>query len=217
MVRSIWPLLAGCLLAFSPVSSLVDSQDATSGEWTEEQKALVEFGTDRFEAQGLELPELQFVFHDSLVPCDGHKGRYCRERGLVEMCSNDKRTLLHEMAHAWAGVNLKSTDREAFVELHGLDSWNGHEHAWERRGTEHVAETIAWALSDDPHHVKWVEDLSDGTSHLEYRILTIDVDVETLMDSFRTLTGMSPVFRDPGESAVGIEPPATSPEAMRGT
>lgn len=194
----------------------VDEVVGDSAGWTEEQTALIDFAVDRFEAQGLDLPQLEFVFHDSLVPCGGHKGGYNGDRGVIEMCSNDKATLLHEMAHAWARANLTTADRESFVAMHRLDSWNDHDHAWDRRGTEHVAETIAWALMDDPPHVSWVETLPDGTKNVGHRILTIDVDVETLVENFRIVTGMSPVFRDPGEWAVEDQSPETSPEARRG-
>lgn len=215
--RSIWLLIAAGLFLIGPSPVQADSPDSGQAPWTEEQEALIEFALGRFAAQGLELPQLEFVFRDSLTRCDGHKGRYYGDRGVIEMCSNDKTTLLHEMAHAWARANLTLSDRDAFVDSHGLDSWNDHAHDWERRGTEHVAETIAWGLLDDPHHVKWVETLPDGAEHVEHRILTVLADVETLMDDFATLTGMTSIFRHPGEWRTDTHSAVTSPEAVRGT
>lgn len=213
-------LLAG-VFAFSGVGdALMEPADdllavsVGNHQLTGDQQALVDFALDRFDAQGLRLPDLDFVFRDSLIPCDLHKGRYHRDMQLVEMCSMDKHTMLHELAHAWANHNLTRAQMEAFVSEHGLGSWNDPDHAWARRGTEHVAETIAWTLSDEPRHVMWVEDLADGTKVTTHKILTVDVEVEVLMDDFRSLTGMDPVFRDAKEWS-GSERPAFSPEARR--
>ena len=182
---------------------------------TDEQMALIDFASHRFETQRLALPHLDFVFHDSLSPCDGHKGRYWGERDLIEMCSLDKTTLVHEMAHAWVRANLTLADQERFMETRGLETWNDHEVAWQRRGTEHAAETIAWALMDNPHHVEWIEILPDGTKQVGHRILTIDVEVEVLIENFHFFTGMSPVFRDASEWSVDHETPLTSIEVRR--
>jgi hypothetical protein len=177
---------------------------------------LVEFAHGRFEAHGLDVPHIDIIFFDSLAQCDGRKGRYYPDSGLIEMCTNEKATLLHEMAHAWARANLTAEEREAFVELRGLPSWNDHDHSWETRGTEHVAETIVWALSDEPTHVKWVETSSDGTDRVEHRLLTIEVNVETLSENFHLLTGTTPLFRHAAEWSTDAEPPVLSPEASRG-
>lgn len=181
-----------------------------------EQRELVELAEGRFEAQGLKLPEIDYVFHADLRTCSGHKGMYHKSTRTLEMCSMDMNTMLHELAHAWANENLTEAAKEQFVSLRGLDSWSNHDHAWERRGTEHVAETIAWALAIDPHHVKWVEEAPDGSRQTTHRILTIGVDVDTLLDNFRRITGMGPVFRHTDEWAVD-EPASTaiSPESRR--
>jgi hypothetical protein len=126
----------------------------------------------------------------------------------------DKHTMLHELAHAWANEHMTPEHMESFVASKGLDSWNDPDSAWARRGTEHVAETIAWALSDDPRHVKWVEDLEDGSKAITYRILTIGVDVEALLTSFKTLTGLDPVYRHTKEWP-DMDSATTSPELLR--
>lgn len=136
-------------------------------------------------------------------------------RTLV-MCSLDLNTMLHELAHAWANENLNEAARQQFVSSRGLDSWNDHDDAWEHRGTEHVAETIAWALAEDPHHVKWVEAESRGSTNTSHRILTIDVDVDILLANFKEITGMDPVFRNASEWAVdGGTSRQSSPELAR--
>ena len=181
-----------------------------------EQQELVNLAKGRFEAQGMELPEINYVFHFDLRTCNGHKGMYHKSTRTLEMCSMDLHTMLHELAHAWTNVHFTTHQMEAFVAERDLDSWNDHNHAWDRRGTEHVAETIAWALAVDPHHVKWVEEAPDGSRQTTHRILTIGVGVDTLLDNFRRITGMGPVFRHTDEWAVD-EPASTaiSPESRR--
>ena len=180
-----------------------------------DQQALVDFALGRFAAQGLILPEVGFVFHDSLMPCSGHKGMYHRKSRTLEMCSMDEETMLHELAHAWANENLTTDEMNAFVASRGLDSWNDHHDPWERRGTEHVAETIAWALLDEPNHVRWVETLPDRTQVTTDRILSLSVEVETLMENFETITGQKPVYRHSGESEQVETPAEFSPEFTR--
>jgi hypothetical protein len=180
-----------------------DSGDKSeSTPLTAEQQNLTAHAIGRFNAQGLELPAIEFVFHDDLEPCHGHKGLFHASTATLEMCSMDRITMLHELAHAWANENLSERVKDDFVISHDLDSWNNHDDEWARRGTEHVAETIAWALAEDPHHVRWVETLSDGSKLTTHRILTLDVDVDTLLDNFRDITSIDPVFRHPDEWAV---------------
>lgn len=38
--------------------------------------------------------------------------------------------------------------RERFLELRGLESWNGGDVPWRERGFEHAAEILAWHLGD---------------------------------------------------------------------
>jgi len=183
---------------------------------TAQQQELIDLAVGRFELQGLELPEINYVFHPDLQTCNGHKGMYHKTTRTLEMCSMDPHTMLHELAHAWANEHLTEAARNDFVALRNLDSWNNHDHAWERRGTEHMAETIAWALSENPNHVKWVETKPDGTTHTSHRILSINVAVDTLVDNFKLITGMDPIFRDPSQWAVQA-PTSTeaSPEITR--
>lgn len=190
-------------------------KSAVTSQLTAKEQALVDFALSRFEAQGLELPPVDFVFHDSLLPCNGHKGMYHKATHTLEMCSIDEHTMLHELAHAWANTSLTSAQMSSFVSWRKLDSWNDHEHAWERRGTEHVAETITWALLDDPTHVKWVETLDDGSRTTTYRLLTLNIDVNDLVENFKRITGQDPVFRNAGEWEVGEVSTGPSPELSK--
>lgn len=220
--------LSGTLALPGSVSSQADlagsrpSQPSGIGDHSEqvsltiEQEKLVDHAVSRFDAQGLELPGIDYVFHTDLRPCHGHKGMYHKNTQTLEMCSMDLNTMLRELAHAWANVHLTAHQMEAFVSSRRLDSWNDHDHDWDRRGTEHVAETIAWALADDSHHVKWAENLPNGLRQTSFRILTIGVDVDTLLANFKYLTSMDPVFRHAEEWAVEEETSiATSPELAR--
>lgn len=190
-------------------------ESAPTAPLTTDQRTLIDFAVGRFEQQGLVLPPVDFVFHDSLTPCSGHKGMYHRKSRVLEMCSMDPHTLLHELAHAWANENLTISQMEAFVVTRDLDSWNDHDHEWERRGTEHVAETIAWALAEIPRHVKWVETQEDGPQRISHRILTLGIDVETLSENFKMITGQDLVFRDPSEWAPEAVEATSSPELAR--
>lgn len=199
-----------------PDQSLDLGDKSESNPLTAEQEAFVDRAMGRFDEQGLELPEIEFVFHDDLWPCHGHKGLFHPTTGTLEMCSMDPITMLHELAHAWAREGLSEHAKDGFVLSRDLDSWNDPDDAWDRRGTEHVAETIAWALAEDPHHVKWVETLPDGSEQTTHRILTLGIDVDTLLYNFKELTGLDPVFRHPDEWAVDASAStAISPELRR--
>lgn len=200
----------------APEESSALADQAGARALTAEQQALANRAVRRFDEQGLDLPEIDFVFHDDLLPCNGHKGRFHGNTRTLEMCSMDPITMLHELAHAWASENMSERAKMDFVQSHDLNSWNDHGDVWGRRGTEHVAETIAWALADDPHHVKWVADLPDGSKEITHRILTLGIDVDMLLDNFKHITGMDPVFRHPDEWTVDeVASSVTSPELAR--
>ena len=131
--------------------------------------------------------------------------------------------MLHELAHAWAQITLTEADEEAFLELRGLDSWDGPGQSWKELGREHAAEVIAWALLDEPNALLFLNENPDGTRQPEFRLLSIDESsVESLYEAFVALTGAEPAFRSPEEwdsEALYAEwrarMPTTSPEARR--
>ena len=57
-------------------------------------------------------------------------------------------TLLHELGHAWTTYTLGPKERQAFVEVRGLDAWKQGE--WHERGAEHASEILVWGLMDRP-------------------------------------------------------------------
>jgi hypothetical protein len=123
-----------------------------------------------------------------------HLGLYYESEKRLRMCSLDKRTMLHELAHAWANMSLTPGEKEAFSSLRGV-RWNDHSDSWQERGTEHAAEIIAWALADERYSVRWAT-TEAGVSVSEFRLLTIEnSDVEALHQGFVLLTGMEPMFR----------------------
>jgi hypothetical protein len=187
---------------------------------------LLEFGLARFASQGLELPEIRFEFHPGPTDCDGNTGFYVTETRTVAMCSLDKKTMLHELAHAWAEVNLTVEEKEAFTRSYGLEAWNVATDPWTERGTERAAEIIAWALLDRSATIRFMEHADDGSNRPVFRLLTIDdMTAENLYHGFVQLTGTEPVFRTEAEWNPELMEAAwqskmgsvTSPEANRAT
>jgi len=132
-----------------------------------------------FRVAGLELPDLEIHVHENYAGCNGFAGQFNRDgSGLrVDFCSGHSFTVLHEFAHVWEYHNVDDTTRDAFVELHGLETWRSRGVPWEERGVEVAAETIAKGLLDRAFP-EWQCD-----------------EVELLDQGFRLLTGrQSPRF-----------------------
>jgi hypothetical protein len=179
------------LLVFAPV--------AKTDALTTEQQELVDFGLSRFEEQGLTLPEIQFEFFSTSMDCEGRLSVFFHRTSTLRMCSLDKGTLLHELAHGWSRAALTKDKKQEFMELRGIGSWNDRSQARkEERGIEHAAEVIAWALLDEPNSQLFLTDDPNGQKRLEFRLLNIET-VESLHDAFLQLTGLEPVFRLPSE------------------
>ena len=167
---------------------------------TRAQQDLVEFGLSRFADHGLALPPIHVEFYPTVADCEGHEGFYANQSRTLRMCTLDKKTMLHELGHAWAHLNLSDAERAAFTTHRGLAAWNDQGDSWNHRGTEHAAEIIAWALTDEPHATRFTFVSNDGTPQSIFRLLTIEnSSVEALHDGFVELTGMEPIFRSPQE------------------
>jgi hypothetical protein len=148
--------------------------------------ALAQWAFDRFDQAGLELPSVALSFHDNRKACEGHVG-YFRSGAppRIDICGfnwdrflvTPKKTVLHELAHAWADHTLESEARMRFLDLRGLDVWHDNSVPWEERGFEHAAEIIAWGLME--------EDL----------LLTSigETDTRQLAEAFELLTGRVPL------------------------
>jgi hypothetical protein len=114
----------------------------------------------RFSLVDLEVPDVEIAFHPSSEDCGWNDGRY-RSDGhtrLVDICVPDhgtfasdlhrRRTLVHELAHAWDDVNLTDDDRSSLLSVVGGDAWYDTDVDWGARGAERFAETIVWGLYD---------------------------------------------------------------------
>ncbi len=164
------------------------------GSYSVAESALIEFGMTRFHEQGLQLPDLRIEFLHDIRYCNGHLGLYYELELRLRMCSLDKKTMLHELAHAWANLNLSDEEKAAFSSSRDL-RWNDRSDAWRERGTEHAAEIIAWGLADQGYSVRWVS-TEAGVSVSDFRLITIgNGNVEALHRGFVLLTGMEPMFR----------------------
>jgi hypothetical protein len=151
-------------LWLGPVTTAVGAQstrDITfdqAGFRNEADVALARWAFDRFDQAGLELPPLSLSFHDDRAACEGNFGYYrSGAPASVDLCGfnwdrfliTPKKTLLHELAHAWAYQALDSETRNRFLDLRGLDTWQDNSVSWKEHGTEHAAEVIAWGLMDE--------------------------------------------------------------------
>ena len=125
---------------------------------TGEQADHAGWALSRFEAAGLEIPSLRIVFHDDYQSCGMREGvlRITGDVIVVHECERDparsRRSLLHELAHAWDyhGTQISAEQRSEFLKLRGLASWDDDGRPWNCRGEEQAAEIIAWGLMHRP-------------------------------------------------------------------
>jgi len=125
---------------------------------TESDLVLARWAVDRFDRAALQLPPVSIAFHDDKAACDGHFG-YFRSSypAQIDICGfnsdrflvTPKKTMLHELAHAWSHLNLDDQSRVRFLELRDLDTWQDNCGPWKEQGIEHAAEVIAWGLLDE--------------------------------------------------------------------
>lgn len=205
----------------SPTSSmpgpgLADTSTVESDRLDPTQRELVAWATSRFDAAGLVFPSVAFIFRDDLSECDGHVGLFYPESHLLLLCRLDKKSMLHELAHAWAADNLDADARDAFVRFRNLDNWNDHETSWDERGTEHAAEILTWGLMDRNMLVPWITESASGQKQGTYRLLTIeDSDPDQLVDAYRLLTSRIPDERVSDDPRFSLRVESFSPEIDR--
>ena len=114
------------------------------------QRVMTVEAAGRFREAGLGEPTVRIRFHDDREACDGRTGRALND--TVDLCgihTNElsRRTVLHEMAHAWIDAHVSAGLEERFLRLRQLETWNDHDAGWEERGSEHAAEILEWALA----------------------------------------------------------------------
>jgi hypothetical protein len=147
----------GPSLSVFPAGAAAAVADLTSPEvTTPEHSAVIEWAFDLFDQAGLDLGGVRVGIHDDPSACNGYRGLHIQ--GEVTVCALDenpsvqeawrRHTLLHELAHAWADVNVSEQDREAFNTQRSAVTWQDADAPWEDRGAEHAAEIIAWAVAD---------------------------------------------------------------------
>lgn len=115
----------------------------------DEHQRLVRWAFGRYEHAGLEVPPIDVHFHPDTSGCYGHIGSQLGRR--VDVCvvivsEIARDALLHEMGHAWIDENVSAPVRDRFMAMRGLHAWNDQSVIWDKRGFEHAAETLAWAL-----------------------------------------------------------------------
>lgn len=151
---------------------------------TDDQVEFVTKALDKFANAGYPIDNTEVRFDEDA--CDGSVGYHAITDGhhLVVICLEAEWTLLHELGHVWSDLYLDEVGETAWVELRGLDSWDddGGKVEWGHRGTEHLAETIAFGLLDREHTPSRVTGGYDD--HVEH---------------FAWLFGMEPLHRK-GES-----------------
>ncbi len=136
------------MVGLTVAMSTVDTETRITGG-TSAQRGMAQWAVDRFTAVGMDLPSLEVRFHRAPSGCGGQMGAY--RDGEADICGvhvnwMSRRTLLHEMAHAWVDAHVSADLEARFLRLRQLETWNDHAVDWEERGTEHAAEIISWAL-----------------------------------------------------------------------
>ena len=145
-------------------------------------EALAEWALERFEIAGLELPPVIIIFHTDREGCRGGAGYYSHGARTVDMCErgesgDPRRTLLHELGHAWAFTHLSPEAIDIFVAEQGLADWSQAD-SWWAKGKERAAEIVAWGLQDDDEY--------------ESQYLN-KTECSRIAASFELLTGIAPL------------------------
>lgn len=107
---------------------------------------------------------------------------HCLHDGCVQAPPGRRHLVVHELAHAWMVEHVDAREKDAFLRLHGLSTWDDEAMAWSGRGIEVAAETLAWGLMAEPYGL----------------FLSVDPDCERLAAGFEVLTGRAPVATCPG-------------------
>ena len=132
--------------------------DVTLTGFSPAQSAQIRWAVDLFDRAGLALPPVELVHSASTEPCRGRAGLHRRigEGSTIWICTDDagpaeEFLYLHELAHAWDRAALTEQRRAGFLELRGLDAWQGTDpERWNDYGAEQAAEIVVWALIDRP-------------------------------------------------------------------
>lgn len=164
--------------AAKPSSSLAMAH--TFAFRTKSDADLTEWALSQFERAGLQLPSLAVAFHDDKQPCNGHPGFYrSGTPAHIDICGfnwdrfviSARKTIIHELGHAWADYSLTEGARQRFLRLRGLTTWGDDQTPWNEQGSEQAAEIIAWAM-DRELQLATMRDAHPGTLAQAYLQLT---------------------------------------------
>ncbi len=186
-------------LAIGAVALLVPVSDdraapaalAQLGSMPDEFVDMATWAIGLFDEAGLALPPMGFEYHgDDTTACSGRRGAHHRADGgsFIDICTSDvgpvtSFLILHEMAHAWASVDLSEQRRDAFKSLRGWTDWSNHaEIAWYDNGAEQAAEIMVWGLIDRPVGIVTINDHSCEDLDAGYRALTGQTPLHGLRD-----------------------------------
>ncbi len=144
-----------------------------------------------FDEAGLALPPMSFDYHgDDTTACSGWRGahRTVDRVSIIDICTSDPgpvtaALVLHEMAHAWASVELSDQRKDEFQALRGWAEWSNHaDIAWHDNGAEQAAEIMVWGLIDRPIGIVTISDHSCDDLDAGYRVLTGEAPLHGFRD-----------------------------------
>ena len=160
------PVIEASPVIAQPVTSIPSPQVAPEPApitYTPDQQDAIDWATSRLEMVGLQVPETDIRFYPTAESCGHHDGLYQQIDGrhVLSICVRDgdsahitmfrRRTVAHELVHAWEHENLDDHDREELMALLDTDVWYSADVEWKDRGGERLAETIVWGLFDQRH------------------------------------------------------------------
>lgn len=204
------------LLILTPLQATGQPTGSDGSDWDQPQNQLVDFALERFAKAGLQLPsELEIDFPTEEAKCFGYGGVYMPDQIEVRICRPSDTTIVHELAHAWIETTLTESERQAFLELRGLDTWTGGTE-WDKRGAEQAGEILTWGLMDRDITVRWLVPGPNDTSVETFRLFKIaNSSYAELAAAYRLLTGTDPVERTAPSGMVEAGENLSSPEARR--
>jgi len=193
------PSVSIAVTAVAPMQALPELPEPTpetiDGVWIAseypDEITAIESALDKFDAAGWPLDNLE-IRTGGEDGCGGNAGVRYLEEGydVVEICTQAEWTLLHELGHVWAAMYLDDDQRAEWVAMRGLDSWRDAD-KWEDRGTEQLADIVAFGLFDEWHTPTSI----------------VPNDRKSLITGFEWLFGMEPLnMQDDAERATRRAP-----------
>jgi len=113
---------------------------------------VIEGAIERYTSIGLVLPSLRIYVHAAGAGCQGHEGIFGQfgQRDRIDLCTESRFIVLHELAHAWEQHTISDETRLAVLEHTGKAVWHDRDLPWLDSGAEVAANNIAWGLMGPP-------------------------------------------------------------------